>query len=128
MVSENGLPLQLPQHGMQGTVVIPTASASWRFEAPGPFAKSWSLSVQTRSSDVPSAPFLRRCLMMKKRNLLLLLPAVALAACSDPEKGAGVLPENMAEENLPAVDTVQENQFDVDVKTIDVGNDAVAVR
>lgn len=39
-----------------------------------------------------------------------------------------VLPENMAEENLPAVEAVQEYQYDVDVNVVDVGDDAVAVR
>lgn len=67
-------------------------------------------------------------IMMKKQNLALLFCIVALAACSDPEEGPGVLPENMAQENLPAVNTLQENQFDVDVNTVDVGDDAVAVR
>lgn len=55
------------------------------------------------------------------------LASLALAACSDPEEGPGVLPENMAEENLPAVDTVQETDNDIDVNTVDVGDDAIAV-
>lgn len=66
--------------------------------------------------------------MISKRALVGLLCAALAAACSDAEEGAGVLPENMAEENLPAVETVQENQYDVDVNVVDVGNDAVAVR
>lgn len=65
---------------------------------------------------------------MIKTHAVALLLCTALAACSDPEEGPGVLPENMAEENLPAVETVQENEFDIDVNTVDVGNDAVAVR
>lgn len=66
--------------------------------------------------------------MMKKASLTMMLCGATLVGCSDPEDGPGVLPENMTEENLPAVETVQENRFDVDVKTVDVGDDAVAVR
>lgn len=82
---------------------------------------------RSRTSDLPSSDG-EGPMVMKKRNLAPLLCLAALAACSDPEEGPGVLPENMAEENLPAVDTVQEYQFDIDVNTVDVGDDAVAVR
>lgn len=56
---------------------------------------------------------------------LALVMAGSLLACSREE--VDVLPENMTEENLPAVETVQEEDSDVDVVARDVGADAVAV-
>ncbi|MET1756706.1 hypothetical protein ABVV53_14775 [Novosphingobium sp. RD2P27] len=64
--------------------------------------------------------------MIWKHSLAAALLTVGLAACSDPDE-VDVLPENMREENLPAVETYQEPHSDVDVKAVDVGDDAVAV-
>ncbi|MEW9854557.1 hypothetical protein [Novosphingobium sp. M1R2S20] len=63
--------------------------------------------------------------MSSRATFSAALLTLGLVACSPDE--ADVLPEDMREENLPAVDTYQETDSDVDFKSVDVGDDAVRV-
>lgn len=64
---------------------------------------------------------------LMRMMMVAALGSAALAACSGSEENMDVLPENIAEQNLPAVETVQENDQDLDVNTVDIGDDAIAV-